>query len=117
MGQPITVVEKHSRRAGVVRFEINRPLTGMGHERYLAGQPIEGNRPPDELARRLIEHGGVEAVHIYDNMITVDLEKGASDDGLIDVIRELFLFYPEPAPVPAVADSAVSSGQHGSDAV
>ena len=81
-----------------MRFEINRPLTGMGHERYKAGQPIEGNRPPDELARRLFAHGGVEAVHIYDNMITVDLEKGATDDGLIDVIRELFLFYREPRP-------------------
>ncbi|MEY2461402.1 MAG: hypothetical protein QOG30_3232 [Acidimicrobiaceae bacterium] len=97
MGQPITVVEKHSHRPGVVRFEINRPLTGMGHERYLVGQPIEGNRPPDELARRLIDRGGVDAVHISDNMITVDLEKGASGDGLIDVIRELFLFYREPS--------------------
>lgn len=96
MGQPITVVEKHSHRPGVVRFEINRPLTGMGHERYVAGQTIDGQRPPDELARRLFEHGGVDAVHIYDNMITVDLSKGANDDGLIDVIRELFLFYREP---------------------
>ena len=97
MGQPITVVEKRSHRPGVVRFEINWPLTGMGHERYLAGQPIEDNRPPDELARRLLERGGIEAVHIYDNMITVDLEKGASGEGLIDVIRELFLYYREPS--------------------
>ena len=97
MGQPITVVQKHSRRPGVVRFEINRPLTGMGHERYVAGQTIDGQRPPDELARRLFEHGGADAVHIYDNMITVDLSKGATDDGLIDVIRELFLFYREPS--------------------
>src|SRR3954469_2898090 len=97
MGQPITVVEKHSHRPGVLRFEINRPLSGMGHERYLAGKVIEGNRPPDELARRLIDQGGVDAVHIYDNMITVDLSKGATGDGLIDVIRELFLFYREPS--------------------
>jgi hypothetical protein len=69
----------------------------MGHERYLAGQEIEGNRPPDELARRLLVHGGVQAVHMYDNMITVDLEKGATGDGLIDVIRDLFRFYPEPS--------------------
>jgi hypothetical protein len=97
MGQPITVVEKRSNRPGVVRFEINRPLTGMGHERYKAGQPIEAHRPPDELARRLFEHGGADAIHIYDNMITVDLEKGATGEGLIDVIRELFLFYSEPS--------------------
>src|SRR5438270_4069954 len=93
MGQPITVVEKASRRPGVVRFEVNRPLTGMGHERYVVGQTIDGVRPPDELARRLLAHGGVDAVHIYDNMVTVDLAKGARGDGLIDVVRELFLFY------------------------
>ena len=97
MGQPITVVEKRSHRPGVVRFEINRPLTGMGHERYLAGQTIDGNRPPDELARRLFARGGIDTVHIYDNMITLDLAKGASDDGLSDVIRELFLYYREPS--------------------
>ena len=97
MGQPITVVQKRSHRPGVVRFEINRPLTGMGHERYLAGQTIDANRPPDELARRLFEHGGIDAVHMYDNMITLDLAKGASDEGLVDVIRALFLFYREPS--------------------
>ena len=97
MGQPITVVETRSHRPGVLRFEINRPLSGMGHERYSADKVIEGNRPPDELARQLIAHGGVDAVHIYDNMITVDLSKGATDDGLIDVIRQLFLFYREPS--------------------
>ena len=36
MGHPITVTEKPTRREGVVRFELNRSLTGMGHERYLA---------------------------------------------------------------------------------
>jgi hypothetical protein len=97
MGQPITVVEKRSHRPGVLRFEINRPLTGMGHERYKPGTEIEGDRPPDELARRLFAHGGVDGVHIYDNMITVDLSKGATGAGLIDVIRELFLFYREPS--------------------
>jgi hypothetical protein len=112
MGQPITVVEKHAHRPGVLRFEINRPLTGMGHERYLAGQPIEGDRPPDELARRLLEHGGVDVVHIYDNMITVDIAKGASGDGLIDVIRELFLFYPESgAPAAESGEPAPESGE------
>jgi hypothetical protein len=97
MGQPITVIEKHSHRPGVVRFEINRPLTGMGHEHYVAGRPIEGHRPPDELAQRLFENGGIDAVHIYDNMITVDLAKGATDEGLIDVIRDLFRYYREPS--------------------
>jgi len=53
MGQPITVVEKPSSRPGIVRFEINRPLSGMGHERWSDGDLVEGDRPVDELARRL----------------------------------------------------------------
>ncbi len=36
MGQPITVTEKPTKRAGIVRFELNRALTGMGHEQYAA---------------------------------------------------------------------------------
>lgn len=109
MGQPITVVEKHSHRPGVVRFEVNRPLTGMGHERYVAGQEIDGVRPPDELARRLFAQGGVDAVHIYDNMVTVDLAKGATGDGLIEVVRELFLFYREPS-APTGASAPAETG-------
>ena len=109
MGQPITVVEKPSRRPGVLRFEINRPLTGMGHERYATGQVIDGVRPPDELARRLLARGDIDTVHMYDNMITVDLAKGATGDGLIDVIRELFLYYREasaPGQEPRVDEGA-----------
>jgi hypothetical protein len=95
MGQPITVVEKASQRPGIVRFEINRPLSGMGHERYRKDEPVEGNRPVDELARRVFEHGGVDSVHINGSVITVDLSKGGSADGLADVIRELFIYYKE----------------------
>ena len=82
MGQPITVVEKASHRPGIVRFEINRPLSGMGHERYVKETPVEGQRPVDELARRVFEHGGVDGVHINGSMITVDLAKGGSAVGL-----------------------------------
>src|SRR5438105_2305409 len=53
MGQPITVTEKRGGRDDIVRFDLNRSLTGMGHERYRADQEILGDRPPDELARRL----------------------------------------------------------------
>jgi hypothetical protein len=96
MGQPITVVEKPSRRPGIVRFEINRPLSGMGHERYAKGRAIEDDRPVDELARRLFDHGGVDAVHINGSVITVDLSKGASAEGLAEVIRDLFIYYHQP---------------------
>ncbi len=48
MGQPITVVEKPSSRTGIVRYEINRSLTGMGHERYAAGEEVVGDAPEAE---------------------------------------------------------------------
>ena len=100
MGQPITVVERPSSRTGIVRFEINRPLTGMGHERYRAGDLVEGVRPVDELARRLFARGGIDAVHANGSVITVDLAEGGSTDGIVDVIRELFLHYKPGDPPP-----------------
>jgi hypothetical protein len=93
MGQPVAVVRKPTRTPGVVRFEINRSLTGMGHERYRSAVEATGDRPPDVVARLLFEHGGVDAVHIFSNEITVDLSKGASADGMEDLIRELFIHY------------------------
>ena len=93
MGQPITVVERPTPRPDVIRFEINRSLTGMAHERYRSREDATGHRPPDELARRLFDHGGVEAVHIYSNVITVDLAADASADGLQDLIERLFIHY------------------------
>ena len=95
MGQPIFVAEKPSPRPDVVRFEINRSLTGMGHERYRSAADATGDRPPDVLARELFERGGVEAVHIYSNVITVDLAEGAGAEGMKDDIEELFLHYRE----------------------
>jgi hypothetical protein len=110
MGQAITVTEKRGERADVVRFELNRSLTGMGHERYRADQEILGDRPPDELARRLFDRGGIEAVHIYSNVVTVDLAPGASSGGLGDIVHSLFVHYDHdeaaPAPAPESADAA-----------
>ena len=95
MGQPITVIQKPTSTPGVVRFEINRSLTGMDHERYRSIEAAQGDRPPDRVARLLFEHGGVEAVHIYSNEITVHLADGASPDGLTDLIASLFIHYRE----------------------
>lgn len=101
MGQPITVLEKRSSVPGVVRFEINRSLTGMGHERYRSRAAAVGVRPVDELARRLFDAGGVDAVHVNSNVITVDLADGATGAGLAEVIRDLFLYYREGVRPPA----------------
>ena len=93
MGQQITVVEKPAATPGVVRFETNRSITGMAHERYERGREIPGDRPPDELARRLFARGGIDGIHIYSNVITVDLARGAGTEGMRDLIHELFTFY------------------------
>lgn len=95
MGQLITVSRKPSIRADVAIFELNRSLTGMGHERYASPADIFRGRPVDELAKRLFEAGGVEGVHIYSNMVTVDLAPGADADGMEQIIRDLFTYYRE----------------------
>ena len=100
MGQPITVVRKPSSKPNLVRFEINRTLTGTGHERYLATTEVSGDRPPDELARRLFAQGGVRTVHIHSNLINVELEDGADTAGFEDIIRELYIHY-RPGVVPS----------------
>lgn len=96
MGQPIVVSEKPSAaNRGVIRFETSRMLTGMGHERYRAGDEIFGERPPDELARRLLALDAVAGLHVHGNMITVDLNRGYDADGVRAVIEDLYVFYPD----------------------
>ena len=99
MGQLITVTERPTSRPDVVRFDLNRSLSGMSHERFVAGVEVAGDRPVDELARRLFERGGVRSVHIYSNVVTIELEPGANSDGLGDIIHELFVYYREGVPV------------------
>lgn len=93
MGQPVAVTEKPSTTPGVVRFELNRSLTGMGHERYASAGEATGNTPGALLARRLFETGQVGAVHVYANIVTVDLAKGFGSDGLSDIVRDVYVYY------------------------
>ncbi|MGH9227936.1 MAG: hypothetical protein ACRD07_04240 [Acidimicrobiales bacterium] len=108
MGQPINVVEKPSRTPGIARFEINRSLTGMGHERYASAEAIVDDRAVDELARRLFATGGVTWVHVNSSIITVALADGWAGEQLLDVIRGLYIYYPPTTEDPGSA-SAVSS--------
>lgn len=112
MGQPIHVVEKRSSRPGVYRFETNRSLSGMGHERYTPATVIDGPTPVDELARRLFARGGIAAVHVNGSVVIVDVAKGHTSDGIAEVIRTLYLKYPvrrdeeEPVATEATLDDA-----------
>ena len=94
MGQPITVVAKPSSNPSIIRYETNRAITGMGHERYSDLADIIDDRAVDELARRVLEHGGVASVHVNSNVITVQLAGGSTGEGLDEVIGGLYLFYP-----------------------
>ena len=110
MGQPINVVEKPSSNPGLARFETNRSLTGMGHERYGSVDDILADRPVDELARRLFESGGVTQVHANGSMVTVHLAEGWTGAQLLDVIRGLYIFYP-----PAAANGDAAGAEPASD--
>jgi hypothetical protein len=100
MGQPVTFLSTTSPKPGVLRFELNRSLTGMGHERYKAGDEIRGNRPPDVLARRVFESGDVASIHIYGSMVTVTLASNDVGD-LETVLRELYTYYVPGVEIPS----------------
>lgn len=100
MGQPVTVIEKQS-SSGVVRYEINRSITGMGHEHYRSLADTSGDRPSDNVARMLLEQGGVEGVHVNSNVITVDVAKGADTSTFKGLIEEMFTFYRPGVEIPS----------------
>ena len=93
MGQMVAVTEKASTSPGVVRFELNRALTGMGHEHFTSAADAFGPRPAAELARRLFATGQAAGVHVYANIVTVDLAKGGSSTGMADVVRHLYQYW------------------------
>ena len=116
MGQLVAVEQKPSPLPGVVRFELNRALTGMGHERFRSVAEAVGPTPAAELARRLFATDQIDAVHVYSNMVTVDLAEGRTADGLSDIVRNLYRYwYPGMAPPsfedlePAADESAPAS--------
>ncbi len=106
MGQQIGVIEKASTNPGMVRFEANRNLTGMGHEVFHTAADAIGSRPAAALARNLLSTGQVATVHVYGNMITLDLTKGATSVGLGDVIRDLYQYWKPGMEMPVFEDVA-----------
>ena len=93
MGQLVAVTEKQSATPGVVRFEVNRTLSGQGHERFASVDDAHGATSSDELARRLFATGRVDGVHVYANIITVDIAKGFDSAGLSDIVRDLYQYW------------------------
>lgn len=111
MGQPVAVVEKPSTIPGVVRMELNRSLTGMGHEHFVDPSQAVGPRPAAELARRLFATGRVDAVHVFANQVTLDLRKGYDAHGLADVVRGLYTYWLPGVEPPSFDDAAAEESE------
>jgi hypothetical protein len=107
MGQMVAVTEKPSSNPGAVRFELNRALTGMGHEYFTSAADAFGPRPAAELARRLFATGEVDAVHVYANIVTVELARGGSPEPLADIVRTLYRYWQPGMHPPAFEDLVV----------
>jgi hypothetical protein len=125
MGQSVAVMLKPSSQPGIVRFELNRGLTGQGHERFASADEAIGPRPAAELARRLFATGQVDHVHVYSNVVTLTLARGFGADGLDDVMRDLYQYWQpgmepqvfvEEAPAETAAAAVDTGGATGPEA-
>ena len=107
MGQPVAVEQKTGGTSAIIRFETNRSLTGSGHERFTAVAQAKGTRPAAVVARRLLESGQVGWVHIYGNIVTVELASGASQVGLDGIVRDLYQYW-KPGMIPPTLEDLVA---------
>jgi hypothetical protein len=105
MGQMVGVVERKSATPGVVRFELNRSLSGMGHERFDSVVEAIGSKPSASLARQLFATGKVDSVHVYGNIVTVDVAKGYDSGGLADIVREMYRYWKPGVVAPTFEDA------------
>lgn len=103
MGQPINCLRSSSASPNLIRYELNRSLTGMGHEHYRAGKEIFGDNPGAELARRLLATGRVATVHLYASMLTLELLE-PDDSGFEEIIADLHTYYVPGVEIPSDAE-------------
>ena len=108
MGQPVLAEQKAGGTSAIVRFETNRSLTGMGHERFTSAAEAKGTRPAAVIARRFFEAGHVEWVHVYGNIITASLESGASQTALNEIVRDLYQYW-KPGMVPPTLEELLAN--------
>jgi hypothetical protein len=108
MGQLVAVEQKAGGASTIVRFETNRSLTGMGHERFTSAAEAKGPRPAAVIARRFFEAGHVSWVHVYGNCITASLEAGASQAILNEIVRDLYQYW-KPGMVPPTLEELLAS--------
>jgi hypothetical protein len=104
MGELVGVVEKPSATPGVVRFELDRSLSGMGHERFASAADAVGPTSSAQLARLLFDTGQVDNVHVYANIVTVDLAKGMTSEGLAELVTDMYQYWKPGVEPPAFED-------------
>ena len=93
VGQPVDVKQTTAGVAGRIRFELNRTLPGQGHEKFTSASQAIGPRPAAELARRLFNSGAVLGVHVFANIVTVDLVPGSRDSDLAQIVTDLHQYW------------------------
>jgi hypothetical protein len=99
MGQLITVTMRAGASPDVRMFDLNRSLTGMEIERYSSIADAQGVRPPDVLARRLLEAGATR-VTVYSNDVTVEAPAARwpeLEPKALHLVEHLFEFYGDDA--------------------
>ena len=104
MGQPVDVKQTAAGVPGRIRFELNRTLTGQGHERFTSAAQAIGPRPAAELARRLFSSGVVTGVHLFANIVTVDLVPGSRDGDLAQIVTDLHQYWKPGMKPPSVEE-------------
>jgi hypothetical protein len=77
-----------------IRFEIDRRLTGSGHESYDEPPSADSTRPSDVLARELFATKLVKCVHVFSNIVTIrTMGESVQEDTLRDAVEQLFVHY------------------------
>lgn len=93
MGQPVAVTQTPAGAPGRVRFEINRSITGQGHEHFSSVAEATGSKPAAMLARRMFDTGKVKAVHVFSNIITVDVLDVSDNADLSEILQDLYQYW------------------------
>lgn len=104
VGQPVAVKQTSAGVPGRIRFELNRTITGQGHERFTSAAQAIGPRAAAELARRLFASGAVTSVHIFCNIVTVDLVAGSRDGDLAQIVTDLHQYWKPGMKPPSVEE-------------
>jgi hypothetical protein len=112
MGQPITVLAKPTPRPDVMRFETNRAITGMGHESFDARPDEVADRAVDNIVRQLFDAGGVQAVHVNSNVLTIVASgHDVSVERLKSTLEDAYTYYRPGVRVPKPEDFATDDGE------